>query len=564
MPARTSLGALSLVLSLGPAARGGWAPDPSPPAQELAGGVHKDARFGYKIRPPKDWLPIPVQIDEGWLIAKYLSDRAYFYTDPVEGYTYEFKPEMMVIAFIHDVVKKKEPDVREEGDTKVVTWVNRYKDYEDYLDQTYSGGGFYVAAKEKVKWHGVDVTQMEIKVEKLTRSGPKRIVTWIFHVPKVDIAVHIEVLEDSYKKLKSTVDRTLSSFQVIERTAPLPTEQASTAGLVVTFVGEWSQQDKTPAERRAARIQHQESIHQRTIDSLPVGWTHAKIGRFLVVTSADEKYAKKLANQAECVWSWLEETFPYVGPGEYVREPILRICKTQDEEMSYTRGGGSSWAGMGLEFITNRETGGALSFEYEWINRRMLDHWFQDRDRDLYWAMPEWLQYGLRALVGNSSAKGSKLRFYADLWNKDDLREIVQRGAARSPRDIVQMTRSEFWGEGGRSVWDSLYQSEAFAYFLMAGDGARNPDYQGFISGYLDKLKGVLEERAAAEKADPSSAGEEAPATEEEEEERYRRRRERLREDEEAFVDEVFRRAFPSWTESDWERIGREYLKSIS
>jgi len=525
--------------------------------------MHSDARFGYKIRPPKEWIGIPVKIDEGWLIAKYLSKRTYFYTDPSDGWTHEFKPEMIVIAFVDEVVKKKGPDVKKEGNATIISWTNRYKDYEDYLDKTYSGGGFYVSKKEEKKHAGIGVTCIEVKVEKLVRDGPKRIITWIYHAPDVDIAVQIEVLEGSYKKLKNTINRTLKSFKPIERTGELPTEQSSGQSGVFGFISRWDQEDMTVDERQAARRKIEEDQHRRTIEALPEGWKNKKIGRYLVVTNASEKYGKAVANQAEGIWKWLEKTFPYVGPEEYVRAPILRICKSSDEEQAYSRGGGTGWGGTGLEIVTNRESGGAMSGEYAWINRRIMDHWFQDRDADLYWAMPEWLDYGLDNLVANSHAKGSKLRFFPDIWNRDDLKIAARDGRIVHPRNLVQMSRTEFRGNGGKSVWDNLYQSEAFVYFLLAGDGAKTKKFREIIPTYLRYLEEVLDEQEQKKDEEDAPKPREGPKTEEEEEERFRTRRENLRDREKELLEEVFRRAFADWSEADWNKLERAYLKSI-
>jgi hypothetical protein len=535
---------------------------PSPAAQEFKGGMHSDPRFGFKVRPPKEWLGIPVKIDEGWLIAKYLSKRTYLYHDKTGGWTYEFKPEMMVIAFIEEVVKKEGPDVETEDNVTTITWTNRYEDYPDYLKKTYRGGGYYISKEEKKKINGVSTTCLEIRVEKLARGGPKRILTWIYHLPDVDIAIQIEVLEEDFKKLKNTVERTLKSFKAIERTGALPTEQAANSS-IFRFVSLSEQEKMTPDERRDQRVRQTEDRHRKTIDSLTEGWSAKRIGRFLTVSNCDVKYSKRIAAQVEAVWKWLDKTFPFVGPEEYVREPILRVCKTSAEERSYSRGGGSAWGGIGLEFVTNREDGGKLSFENGWVSQRMLRHWFQDRDRDLFWALPEWLDYGLSSLAENSNAKGSKLRFYPDTWARDDLRKAAREGRLKNPRDLMQMSRTELRGEGGQGMWNTLRESEAFVYFLLAGGGEKNKKFREIIPSYLHHLKGVLEEVEEKEdEARPVAAS--APTTEEEEEERFRGRRENLRDREKENIEEVFRRTFADWSDADWKSLERAYFKSIN
>ena len=108
-------------------------------AMSQGGGWHQDQRFGFKFLPPKSWTQIPLKVDEDWLVAKYLSDKTYVWTDKEIGWSWEHKPELMVIAFVEQVIDKPDGDKPieiEDGEkTPIVT--NPYKDYEDFLDRTY-------------------------------------------------------------------------------------------------------------------------------------------------------------------------------------------------------------------------------------------------------------------------------------------------------------------------------------------------------------------------------------------------------------------------------------------
>ena len=76
---------------------------PAPVAQSL----HKDERYGFQFKPPRAWRSIARKTEEAWLVAKYQSDKSYFYTDPAVGYTYEHTPEVLCIAFVHENQEKK-------------------------------------------------------------------------------------------------------------------------------------------------------------------------------------------------------------------------------------------------------------------------------------------------------------------------------------------------------------------------------------------------------------------------------------------------------------------------
>lgn len=525
-------------------------------------GYHEDTTFGFKLKPPKDWSNIPVKVDEGWLVAKFLSKREYHYTEK-GGWTWEHKPELMAIAFIDEGLKEKkeEVEVTEEDDEVIIRFNNKYEDYQDYLKKTYHGGGYFIADEKEIENNDISITALDIKVEKLTTTGPKRIRTWIYHLDGVDIAVQIEVLENHYKKLKRTVDAALKSFKAIPRIGALPTEQ-NTSDSFAWF--SMSRLDSLSlAERNKRMMEQSERRHQEAIDALPKDWSHSSEKSCLVISNADMKYAKRMADQTDAMMKWLEKNFEYFGPQRYVRAPIIRVCKTSAEQYSYNRGGGNGWGGTSLEFVTSLEQQRDWAGDFDWISGRIATHWFQDRDRELYWAMPEWLQEGLEEFLNNSKVKGSKIKFHQDTWDRDDLRDAVRQGNVRGPRSLMQMSRTELWDSNGSNFWNALDESKSLVYFLLDGDGAKNKKYREIIPSYVKNLKLVLEEQKdVVEEKEPGAA--DTPETEEEEEERFRKRRENLRDKEKEFLEKVFERTFADWSSKDWEKFEKDFLKSIS
>jgi hypothetical protein len=245
-------------------------PVPTPAlATPQGSGVFKNPRFGYQFRTPKGWRNIALKTGEVWLTSKFLSEKSYFYTDEI-GWTYEHQPEMMCIAFVHENMKRKKTVEEDEEDgvkTTVTILSNPYKDYEDFLDRTYAGGGWYFSKEEEGKHKGIPVTKYEVKVEKGARTGPKRIITWIFHAEDIDFALQTEVLEPEYKGLKSVVERSLNSFEFIERSGELLPKAGTEAGAI--RITRKSLTEGTPKERRTVRQKSQRQLHDRAIASLP-------------------------------------------------------------------------------------------------------------------------------------------------------------------------------------------------------------------------------------------------------------------------------------------------------
>src|SRR5262249_47778146 len=168
-----------------------------------------------------------------------------------------------------------------------------------------------------------------------------------YHVPDVDIAVQFETLEDAWPKLQGELMKCLRSFKSVERSGEALYEP-STTGDKAVYVDE---ETLTPDQRKSRRAAQEELATEKATAKLTGGWTAKRMGRFMVLSHADEKFAKRVVDQAEAVWKWLDDTFDFVGPGEYVRTPILRICKDEAEYRAYRKG--QDWFSMNdLEIAT--------------------------------------------------------------------------------------------------------------------------------------------------------------------------------------------------------------------
>ena len=552
--------AIALTPLLAPTPRASAAPPPQ------SGGTHQDERFGYKIRYPRGWRQIPQQVGEQWQIAKYQSDKLYVYNEKETGWSWEHRPEMVVIAFVEqpeeEEGEKKEAEEDEDGN-RIIRLSNPYKDYEEYLDGTFSGGGWYVSEKKESKVGGTPVTRIEVKVEKLTRRGPMRLITWVYHCPGVDLAVQFDVLEKHYSKLRKTVSTSHKSFKQIPRTeGALPTEQTGGGRFRITLINE---EKLSPDERRDRRFRSEQQYREKVAASVPDDWRVEEHGRFLVLNHHDKKGAKYVVEQAEAVFEFLEDTFDYVGPNEYVRAPVFRICKDEQEESAFR--GPTGWFGMGLEICTNRQELGWST----WLNSRLLDIWFQDRDRDLYWSMPTWLKTGLDELICNSRAKGKKLNFYADTWDVDDLRLALRNEELPSLKDLFTMTQEDAWETldryndlKGYSVYSAVRaQDAALVRYLLVGKGSKDKKYKDLVKEYLRNLAAVIAEEEARSKTEAKESVDEAPKTEEEEDAWFRNRRSNLQEKRKVILEDVYFRTFSDWTDKDWEKFDKAFQKEI-
>ena len=539
------------------------APRSAPPAAPQSGGWYEDARYGYKLRPPKEWQAIPIQTHDGWQIAKWLSDKTYFYTDPDQGWTWEHRPTCKVVAFVTEVVRERAraKKIEEEGERIRILIENPYRDYQDYLRRTYNDGGWFVHEETEGEINGLKVTKYHIKVEKLSYNGPKRIETWVFHTPEVEFAVEFEVLQDSWDKLDKTVERTLKSFEEIARTAAgLPTSSTGVTAGGFTVTETAREKAMTPAERADRRRQLEAAEHRKAVETLPEGWEHEQHGRILVLNHSRAKVGKQRAEQAQAVLDWLDDTLPFIGPEEFVRAPIIRICKDWEEEATYRKGGaGTAWGGMGTEITGHNDNSGKLGYETEWLNKRVLEIWFQDRDRDLYWALPEWIDYGLREVVGSSTNKRGKLQFRVDDYEREGVRERGRAGTLTPVRELLLKPRDEFHQQGDFRI---VYESQSLVRFFLGGDARKSSATRDVLPNYLQNLKAVITE-IEAEEEKKGKTTERAPQTEEEEEEYFRKRRQGWKDKERRILEETFQRTFGDWDSKDWDRFEKAYHRAV-
>lgn len=517
-------------------------------------GPHEDEKIGFKMTTPKKWNQIPIQNDERWIVGRYQSNKANQFTDDTFGYTYNFKPKLTIIAFTGESMETDididiDEDEEDEGRTISTTLrlENPYKDYEEYMSKTYRGGGWYIDSEEKTEVRGVSVTKYSIKVERSSRLGPMRLTTWVYHLGHADVAVQFECLEGAYKKLSKEFEARFKSFKTIERTKA---SNASTQGLREIF-----NSGKTPEDRKKVRLSIEKEQHQKALDNLPEEWTVDETDRFLVLSHVKKKDAKDVVKQVDLMFTWLEENFSFVGEGEYVRRPIIRICKNSEEMGMFMSGSG--WSFTNIEILTCKDNSQFKDFYLGQINDRSFEFWFYERDRELYSRIPAWFRYGMDSMLHTAEVKGNKLVFKPDNWEKTGLRDALKNDTITLPSEMFQMTSSDFSGK--QTLWREF---GAFVRYLMVGKGAKSKLTKGLAEEYLGHLKDILEEEDAADDFDDDDE-DDGPVTEEEEDEAFKNKQNSWKERAEAIANEVYIRTFSDWTQKDWDKLDADYLRTI-
>jgi len=538
------LGLLSLVLVAVLAAR--------------ARADHKDERLGFSIQTPRGWTELPMSVDERWKVAKYLSDKTNTWTDKQNGWSWNHKANMEVIAFVAAATKERIKVEKKETRDGEVEWrklaENPFKDYKEFLTQRYSAtgqGGWYVSDEKERKVDDVAVTCYEIKVEKLAYDGPKRIYTWVYHVPDVDIAVQFEVLEPHADKLESEFQRCLRSFKQVTRKGGALYEAA-------TGDFRFADLDKmTPDERMQVRKVYEKRSHEKASKNVPDGWTVKKMGRFLVINHADDKFAQRVVEQAEAVWDWLDKTFDFIGKGEYVREPIIRICKNWEERSAYYRGS-NVFSVSNIEIVTCQDYSGSGGWEMEWVNREVMRIWFNDKDQDLSFAMPGWLGLGLYEFVGQLRVKNGKVDFTTDYWSRDEVRERKREKKLTPLRDLLVMGQNDFQADW----WIKRLEGSCLVDYFVTGKASKQKRTKDLLPEYMRNVQ-VIAAEIKKEDETAKGKGKTKPKTEAEEDALFRDLHDGYKKKEKRLLEQAFERTFTGWTPSDWKKFEEAYLESL-
>lgn len=535
------------------------APEPVPLLlQDIKKGSHANRKFGFQFAPPKGWNNIALKTDEAYLGAKYTSDKKYYWTDPRLKTTSTHVPELMVVCFAREDEDGGKAR-RSEDDDGTVTYeiVNPYKTHEEFLEKTVSSG-FYKDSTEEDEVNGIKVTKnVYICANGATEERYRYLVAWVFHGEGIDYAVQMDALVDEYKGLKRTIERTLKSFELIERTG----EDIASAQRQ-KFVS-FSDMNKGDAkERKSKRVESESWLRTRAMESLPPDWDSSEVDGVLLLSHTDPKTTKRFGEHVSAMYKWFDKTFDYVGKGQYVRMPILRICADREERFALGRGvndgeaGGYTYDRRDLEIYLEKPQGGWIGREIDQLNERLLWLWFSDRDWDVFDAMPGWLQSGLQFVIRGARPDGRKMGFRENDADRINTKQFQGQDQGITPREMLTLKQADYNGPEANRY---LSQATAFVRYLLSPESRRDKLAKDFLEDYLVALKEVTQE--VQDKYEAELDAQRGPETEEEEEQMMQRRREIFARSEAEILEGAMEKAFSKWSDKDWKKLNDNFLR---
>jgi hypothetical protein len=294
-------------------------------------------------------------------------------------------------------------------------------------------------------------------------------------------------------------------------------------------------------------------VHEEALRGLPDTWEVIKEKQFLILNHGGDKAAENLVDQGEAVFKWCEKLFPYIGQDEYVIRPVIRICKDIDEESAFRSG--TSWFTPGFEITTHKDTVGIGSWEYRWLNRRFMGYWLAQKDSELMYALPAWMEFGLSECVSYGKHKGTKFELRPSDWEVMGLRERVKQGLARTPKEMFLATTDDFQEE------NSAYEAAALMRYLIDGKGSKKRLTRDLLQTYYHELLTAMDEIREAESDQWDT--DDGPTTEEEEDARFKARQQQWNDREKELAELLFQRVFAEWDDDDWRTFEKDYFKEI-
>ena len=450
-----------------------------------------------------------------------------------------------------------------------------YRDYEDYLSGALSEGYYLAEDPVEKEINGFQVEIYEVVIERTAR----RMVTWVYDTDIAHIAIEFDFFEHQIKKERKGMERAFKSFKRIDRTIPLGLDD------VGTFISIADLFEQTPE----ARERHRRADEDRTWGAHDL----ERPGR--LGSGRDLRHPRALvrgrslqqeARPTACTPFGASSTtrFPDIGPDEYVRFPLVRICKDREEVGKFRNIKGSSGS-YALEFttelVTYKDDGGVTGFESAMVNNRMLSMWLQDRNYRLFLGLPRWINSGLAGTMTSATVKGKKMKHGPSDWEREWIRRLVREERLLPARELMLMTDKEHENAEDAEDYGPFFQSIALTRFLAAGPGSKGK-YKNILQDYMRHLDDVLSEiqaekaaereRKRKEKEEREDEDEEdeeeeeddgKPKNEEEEEEMHKKRKEELAKEEKRILQETFDRTFGDWDDKDWKSFENAYAKAI-
>lgn len=531
--------------------------------REARADSYKDAKLGYSLTTPSKWNRMPISTDEKWLVAEWQCQQKYEWSDAkTNSWTYH-QPKLDVVIIPNSAAEQKGADVTKVGDKIVVKQQAPWKDLEEYLDKTLQSkgpGGFFFSKKDNLKVGTMDVVFYEVTMDKFTSTydnAPRKFFAWAFYAEDAIYGIVGDFLMKYEDKVRPDLEAAFKSFKIFPRTGTLPGAESTPGddGDIVIH-GDDSKKHLTDDQLKKERNDLYAQRLARIKDTLPKDWKVKESDNFTAVTHCDDKFTKEILDHAEALRGWLEQTLGYVGTG-YAGKIIIRICANDDEREAMWKSMG--WTLRRVEVVTGKDRDGWLDNKLSSLNSGIFDIWLDDKNRDLSWSLPPWIESGLNSCVSTAVSKGRKITdFKASTWDNVEMGNLRRANKLLEAHTFFTMDSDTMWGN-----YENHRQAEYFVRYLLVGSAQRNSKYKNLLGDYIKNLAIMIDESKDARAKAAGGDAPKEPQNEQEEAELRRKQAEQWKQTQQEVLKKLVEKTFPGWDDKDWTQFNGSYWKEL-
>ncbi len=431
-----------------------------------------DARFGYRIEPPKGYVSVPAEDQRVHALVRFVAPKP---LTARAGGTY--LPEVWV-GFLGG-----EGEVEKDGLPRLVPARN----FDDWVARC-AGVGAKVTSREAFEADGLSGRRFVVEIpgdRARTLTGAVFPVTGIDGLGDGEVVVVFDVMTEHLAKERKTVERCVQSLAKADDgeavppapVAPWSSDAAAWQGMAV-----------------ADRIKARDSWAQQRVDwqlaHPEPDWKESKCGFGVTVLShAPSGTVKKAVKAAEVAREWCEATLP--GLKGEAKPAVLRIFDSPatyatfkarvNDQRDYSRDRRE------LYFFEDPNAGS--SDGYGMLFRAVLWHYVDDADPRALQAMPRWLDNGLWEYLRSTKLKGKKIEFEAGDVERGRLDYQRRNDSMPALWNLIQESIQPSPEHGGNEdVWGYTPECSKLMRWLCEDDGGAAFGKPDFLSGYVRAL----------------------------------------------------------------------------
>jgi predicted lactoylglutathione lyase len=529
--------------------------------------IYRNPKFGFEFKIPRDFHEVPINLDEKWVVAKFLYKR------PLEGKRVfrQMTPEVRVIIFpkfsAKEFSKKRISKVKKGKETVITALQNPYRNYKEYLRENYKKGGWFVKEEKELKIAGYPTVRKIIEVSRKMMGETKAsdfIYSWEIQYPDATYVFHFEILADYVKKFRTSIKGSVRSFKSIPRTEDLKTPTSAGVTVRVKKIdpnSKATEASATPEGRRKARKDKLARIVKKAKSSLPPGWAFYQKKPFIYLYNQKVglRFVKRVAKQSNMLWKWLHQNLDFIGE-DFAVGGVIRICNSQAEANAYIdTSGKNAYSARTREVVIYKDRDWGFDEMSWYLNAGITQRFLADKNERLWYSLPPWLDDGFTYYIKNFKPKNGRLASKPSDYEMEIIRDYLRSDKFRPAKELIQAK----YGKGYDSnKLEDRVEALAISNFLMT-KGQKKKKYAKIIPTYLRILDQEI--RDLEREFNKNFFGSSNPKKKkkgkkgDEEKENWLRS---WKEKRNKIFKTCLKKTFKGWTDRDWGNLDKAWRKA--